>query len=104
MEMLRTRGRPFVPRLKDLSAGHLKTAAECPRYGASGESWVRITVLVSEAPPGAPKLVPPVKSSHPSTQVLFEFERVETLPPSRLPTNRPPFASAYNCHARTSCR
>src|SRR5205807_5061419 len=95
IERLRTRGTPSRPRLSALSAGHLKTAAECPMYGDSGESWVRITVLVSEAPPGAPKLVPPLKSSHPSTQVLFEFERVETPPPSRFPTSLPLLSSVY---------
>src|SRR2546425_5222590 len=96
MEMLRTRGAPVRPRLKALSAGHLKTAGERPKYGANGEYRVRRRVFVSEAPPcAAEKPEPPVKSSQPSTQVLFELPMLWTPPPSRLPTKIPLLSSEY---------
>src|SRR6058998_1240801 len=46
IEMLRTRDAPVRPRLKDLSAGHLKTLAECPIYWLNGETWLKTNVFV----------------------------------------------------------
>src|SRR5258706_6925220 len=99
MEMLRTRGSPVRPRLRLVSAGHLKKPGALLRNDARGEKWVKNSVLVS-APVGAP----PLKSNQPRTHVLLLFESLITSPTSRFPTNRPALSCAYNCQARASCR